>query len=156
MKESFPEDEYRTYEGQKALLDDDAYRIYGIREEDGNVLGVLAVWDLEEYAFLEHFAVSPAYRNLGIGRDALADLIAISQKPVCLEVEPPESEITRRRVGFYSRNGFFLNNYSYFQPSLAEGRTAVPLYIMTYGRSVDESEFLKIKNTLYTRVYKCK
>ena len=38
MKKSFPKDEYRTYEGQKKLLEEPVYRIYGMRDfESGNI-----------------------------------------------------------------------------------------------------------------------
>ena len=35
MALSFPEDEYRTREDQRALLDDPDYRLYGLRGEAG-------------------------------------------------------------------------------------------------------------------------
>ena len=36
----------------------------------------------------------------------LQELVKQYQKPICLEVELPEDELTRRRIGFYERNGF--------------------------------------------------
>lgn len=36
MESSFPESEIRTKEGQRKLLDLDAYRLYGLRGEGGD------------------------------------------------------------------------------------------------------------------------
>ena len=149
MERSFPLEEYRLYEAQKALLQDPVYTIYAVKEKEG-ILGFAAVWELEDWLFLEHLAVEPAQRNRGIGAQLLQFL---SERHCCLEVEPPLTELACRRVGFYKRNGFFLNDYPYMQPSLGEGRSAVPLYIMTSGRTITPEEFAKLKNLLYSRVY---
>ena len=37
MALSFPEDEYRTREGQRALFDDPAYRLYGLRGQVAHI-----------------------------------------------------------------------------------------------------------------------
>ena len=84
----------------------------------------------------------------------LEEVCGLYDKIICLEVEPPEDEITRRRVGFYQRNHFFFNSYHYMQPSISKGRKEIPLFIMTYGRPVSKSEFEVIKILLYKEVYK--
>lgn len=149
MERSFPLEEYRPYTAQKALLDDPAYTIYVAKEEEG-ILGFAAVWELGNILFLEHLAVAPEQRNRGIGAELLGFL---TKKRCCLEVEPPVTELTCRRVGFYQRNGFFLNGYPYMQPSLGEGRSPVPLQIMTSGSAIKAEEFTQLKDLLYTRVY---
>ena len=149
MEQSFPLEEYRCYEGQKALLKKPAYRIYAAKEAE-QILGFGAVWQLENWLFLEHLAVEPQFRNRGIGAELLNFL---AEKHCCLEVELPETELSRRRIGFYQRNGFFLNNYPYVQPSLGEGRSSVPLSIMTSGRTITPEEFARLKELLYTHVY---
>lgn len=72
---------------------------------------------------------------------------------ICLEVEPPENEIAKRRINFYRRNGYFLNEYSYIQPSLSLGRKQVPLMIMTTESLVSEKPYEEIKSCLYHYVY---
>ena len=155
MDESFPETEYRPYAEQKALFDDAAYKICIKRDGDGETVGFLAVWDFDEVLFIEHFAVSPKKRNGGVGSDMLRELAEMTKKPICLEVEPPEDDLTKRRVAFYERNGFVLNHYPYIQPSVSKGRPAVPLLIMTSGKAVGETEYLGMKKVVYERVYKC-
>lgn len=149
MEQSFPLEEYRAYEDQKRLLEDSAYRIY-VAKENGKILGFGAVWQLDKWLFLEHLAVTPECRNRGIGGQLLGHF---AKKRCCLEVELPETELARRRIGFYERNGFFLNGYPYMQPSLGEGRSPVPLRIMTSGSTITPEEFAQLQRLLYSRVY---
>lgn len=154
MEQSFPKTERRTYEGQKALLAENDYKLYGVRNGE-SVSAFFAVWDFDEILFIEHFAVSPDCRNLGLGSSMLGELCGIyGDKSVCLEVEPPENETARRRIGFYERNGFVLNRYDYIQPSMAQGQPSIPLLIMTNPKAVTPDEFENIKALLYKRVYK--
>ena len=149
MERSFPKEEYRPYPAQRALLGDPAYSIY-VAREGHRIVGFAAVWELETILFLEHLAVEPDCRNGGIGTKILQ---YFANKRTCLEVEPPESSLTRRRIGFYERNGFLLNDYPYMQPSLGRGRNPVPLYIMTSGGTVTPEEFARVKKLLYSWVY---
>jgi len=157
MEKSFPPDEYRTYDEQKALLDDPAYTVYVLYNGSEDIKAFIAVWEFDEFAFIEHLAVQPEYRNCGIGSRVLIELaerLRLGGKTVCLEVEPPETEMAARRIGFYERNGFSLNEYPYMQPPISEGRKAIPLLIMTSDGKADRNMFELIKQTLYTRVYK--
>ena len=152
---SFPPTERRTKEGQRTLFaTEPVYRVYGVKNEKTNsVDAFLAVWELENILFLEHFATAPALRGKGLGSRLLAELANMSEKPLCLEVEPPENDLAKRRIEFYKRNGFFLNEYPYIQPSLAKGQPPIPLLIMTRGKAVDPSSFALIRDELYRTVY---
>lgn len=154
MEASFPSDEYRTYEEQKALLDNPYYQVYVKKDSDNqSIKAFIAVWEFEDFAFIEHFAVNPQYRNGGIGARTLTRLVDLLGKSFCLEVEPPEDELTSRRIGFYRRNGFFLNHYPYMQPSISKGKNALPLLIMTSESTVSEKEFEGYRKVLYEKVY---
>ena len=149
MQVSFSDDEYRPYDEQLALLEEPEYRIYYMPA------GFLAVWEFESFIYIEHFAVDPSLRNSGTGSAMLQELVKQYQKPICLEVELPEDELTRRRIGFYERNGFVFNEYPYIQPPISKGKSPVPLRIMTYKSEITREEFQKMKEILYRRVYKC-
>lgn len=154
MFESFPVDERRTFDEQIELLSNPLFEIFVWKDENaGDVKGFISIYRLEEFYFLEHFAVSEKYRNEEIGRSVLEKLLEWQEK-VCLEVEPPVTEQARRRIEFYRRNGFYLNEYPYMQPSISKGTKSVPLMIMTNGGKIDESEFLHVKNELYSKVYR--
>ena len=152
MKNSFPKDERRPCEEQKDLLERPEYKIY-IMDRDDEICGFLAVWEFNSITFIEHFAVAPEYRNMGIGAEMLQELKSTMDKRICLEVEPPENELTRRRIGFYERNGFFLNKQPYVQPPLSKGQEEVSLLLMTTGGKVDDLGFDEIKTLLYEKVY---
>ena len=154
LEESFPPDEYRPYGAQKALLDHPQYHVYMLPDEEADGLKALVtVWRIEDFAFIEHLAVSPTCRNQGIGAALLHELGKLLSCRLVLEVELPETEMAKRRIGFYQRNGFSLNEYPYLQPSYGEGRSAVPLLLMTTGGAIDEKEFETIKAALYKTVY---
>ncbi len=153
MEHSFPTDERRPYEEQEALLQREQYRIVGAMGERGELAGFMAVWEFPEFLFLEHFAVAETYRNRGMGAAMLRELQAHCSKPICLEAELPNNELSRRRVAFYERNGFSLNPYPYVQPPISEGRNPVPLAIMTTGGQISADYFSTIKDRLYSEVY---
>jgi len=158
MEKSFPLDEYRTYEEQKSLFSRKEYNVYGLvnrshRGEKGGLQAFIALWEFEEFSFIEHFAVHPACRNTGMGAEILQKVLPGLSGPVCLEVELPQNELAVRRIGFYQRNGFRLNDYPYQQPSISKGRNPIPLSIMTWERSITEEQFRTIRDRLYRAVY---
>lgn len=152
MEDSFPLEEYRTYEEQLALLNNPNYRILGIREGKAPV-AFAAIWAFQSFTFIEHLATSPNFRDRGLGKKVLCAIIEKSNTPVCLEVEPPSDDLTRRRIGFYERNGMHLNLYPYVQPSISKGRAPIELFIMTSGAQIDGETYKKIRSTLYREVY---
>ena len=152
MEQSFPEDEYRPYEEQKALLGNPLYHIFTLDQEEITVFA--AVWEFENFLFLEHLATNPEFRNQGLGAKLLKELTGEFNKMVCLEVELPEEEMAIRRIKFYEQNGFCFNSYEYMQPAISKGKKPVPLRIMTSGKPVTEKEFRGIKDLLYKEVYK--
>lgn len=155
MEASFPRDEHRPYAAQRALFADPAYRVYA-HYKGNDLLAFLAVWDLGSFAFIEHFAVKPECRGGGLGSRLLQELASLLNKPLCLEAELPDSDLARRRIGFYQRNGFCQNPYPYTQPALAEDQNPIPLCILTSPNPITEPEFLSIRNALYKKVYNVK
>lgn len=156
IEESFPRDEHGTYEEHKKLLSDPAYKIYILSDDESGIIkGFMSVWDLGGEAHIDHFAMAPEFRNGGNGGKMLQDMVKHLGKMVTLEAEPPEGEMAVRRVGFYKRNGFCLNEYPYLQPAISKGGNEVPLLLMTYGRNITREEFEALREVLYRRAYKC-
>ena len=152
MEQSFPCDEYRSYDEQKQLLNNSEYSVYVVTQVD-KIKAFISVYLLDDFAFIEHFAVNPVFRNQGIGSDILKELKNMLNCQLCLEVELPETQQAVRRIEFYKRNGFYLNNYPYEQPPFSADKNPVPLLIMTTGMPLSKYEFLQIKKTLYNEVY---
>jgi ribosomal protein S18 acetylase RimI-like enzyme len=154
LEESFPLDEYRPYDAQRALLQNPQYSIYILPDEASReIKALVTVWQFKDFAFIEHLAVAPECRNQGIGAALLCELRKLLACRLVLEVELPETEMAKRRIGFYQRNGFSLNQYPYSQPSYGKGRSPVPLLLMTTEGGIDQTEFERMKETLYRVVY---
>ena len=154
MEASFPKDEYRTRDEQRALLENPRYRVYlKCNASNRKPLGFAAVWELEKVCFLEHLAVDPVLRGGGIGAAIVKDLLLQYGGRICLEVEPPSSDIAVRRIGFYERNGFTVNPYPYIQPAMSKGQNPVPLQIVTSWGAVSQEEFVSLRDLLYHLVY---
>ncbi len=155
MEDSFPLDEHRPYEEQKMLLDNPCYSIYVAKDSnEGEIQGFMAVWQLEGLGFIEHFAVDSKYRNTGLGSRVLQEIRERLTGRICLEVELPDNDISKRRIEFYQRNGLYYNDYPYIQPAISKGRNPIPLRIMTSGGMVTEPEYERIRDILYREVYK--
>ena len=157
MERSFPEDERRDYNGQRELLAEPAYNLYAKRSpEDAALQAFLALWELGDMAYIEHFAVDPDCRNGGLGGKILQKVIEDTDMRICLEVELPETEMAARRIGFYERNGFVMNPFEYMQPAMGEDRHAIPLRIMSYPKRLLADEFETMRDVLYCHVYRQK
>ncbi len=154
MSASFPENEYRTQFGQKELLRHPEYRLITESDDNGQIIAFLAVWEFPIFRFIEHFAVDAAMRGSGIGDRLMSQYLGESDKLTVLEVELPEDIISCRRIRFYERLGFHLNEYPYVQPPLRVGGQDLPLKIMSYPKPLTEQEFLACKSLLYDKVYR--
>ncbi len=155
MEESFPADEHRPYGEQKELLSDPRYGLYVLTEpENGKTQAFIALWKFADFAYMEHFAVAAQYRGQGLGSRVLREIKQMLECPICLEVEPPKTDQAERRIAFYRRNGFFLNDCLYIQPPISKGRNPLPLMLMTSEGRITGEQFEKIKTALYQNVYK--
>lgn len=150
MSMSFPVNEMRTYDYLKKQLDDEKFNIYMNKEKTA----FITLWKFDDFDYIEHFASLPQERGKGIGKEMIEKLIKMSGKTVVLEAEPAETEIQKRRIGFYNRVGFVVNDYYYFQPSMREGVDGLELKILSTPESLTEKEFEKIRDTIYKNVYK--
>ncbi len=153
MEEAFPKNEYRIYEEQKKLLDNDKYFIDVEVDENKKILGFMASWEFENFIFIEHIAVSKESRGKGIGSKMLKKYVNSTNLPLILEVEPDTDDLCKRRIKFYERLGFCLNMYSYSQPPLRVNESELPLYIMSYPRELNLDEFEIVKEKIHNNVY---
>lgn len=153
IKKSFPGNEHRGFERQKALLEKNIYEIL-FCFDNNEVIGILAYWHLDSFVFIEHFAVDEFARGNGVGTKMLEFIKKTYQITIILEVELPCNEISKRRILFYKRNGFCYNDFEYYQKPLNPGDEPLPLRIMSYPGEITSKEFQKIIKTLVNSVYK--
>ncbi len=152
LETAFPITELREKDRQKALLKEPCYRLYGV-PVDNEMRAVFAVWEIEDFLYIEHFAVREDCRNGGFGGQLLDRLIAETGKPAVLEVEVPEDEMTRRRIGFYERHHFVYNTYPYLQPPMRSGQSMLPLMLMTTPDAINETTYERYKTLIHRIVY---
>lgn len=156
MREAFPPAERRTDEEFRSLFSHPRVQVL-CAQESGRLHGFLLVWVLDEFVFVENFAVQPAFRSLGLGSGMLRQLRAHFHLPVILEVEPPEDELTLRRVAFYERNSFHLNGCEYYLPCLHEAiERSVQLMIMSSPAPLSDGDCQAAIKELYSTVYQGK
>lgn len=154
LEASFPVTELRTKEDQRRLLQEEGYRLYGVPQEGGGYGAVFATWEIDDFFYIEHFAVREEYRNHGYGGHLLEEMLAWKNRPMVLEVELPEDELTRRRIGFYQRHGLVFNSYRYLQPPMRKGQDMLPLRLMTRPAAIDEPTYQRYRSKIHSIVYK--
>lgn len=116
--------------------------------------GFIANWQFNDFNFIEHFAVDSKIRGNGLGTAMLKEYLNKCNKPIFLEVELPEDNMSKRRIKFYKQFGFHLNDFDYLQPPMQKQHDFLPLKVMSYPQRVNETDFIKFKNIVYDRVYK--
>lgn len=120
---------------------------------DQNPVGYICYWEFEDFIYIEHFAIMKSLRDQGVGSKFLEEFLKNISKLVILEAERPTDCISEKRIRFYERMGFAINQYDYYQPSYHQGEKEVPMFICTYPRSISEEEYFdltkQIKNVVY-------
>ena len=153
MEKSFPKDEYRTKENQKKLLKNPMYKLDVKTDKSGKTIAFLASWDFPKFTFIEHLAVDPSWRGKGTGSKIMKDFIKNSKKPIVLEIEIPNDEISIKRKNFYEKLGFKLNNHEYYQLPLRKGDKPMKLNLMSYPNEIPDETFEIIENIIQSYVY---
>ena len=153
LVESFPPEEYRELEHLREYTDRIGNFHNNIIFDDDLPIGFITYWDFDEFYYVEHFAVDPAQRNGGHGKNVLNHLCELLQHPIVLEVEMPEEEMAQRRINFYKRQGFVLWEKPYLQPPYRPGDDYLPMLLMAHGNLEHERDFETVKNSIYREVY---
>ena len=153
---SFPADEYRDLEELRNYSAPRSEKPFynNIILEGDTPVGLLTYWDFQQFCYIEHFAIDPAKRNGGYGKEALKAVRTLLNRPIVLEVEEPNEEMAQRRIGFYQREGFQLWPNAYQQPPYKPGCGFLPMQLMVYGALDNLRDFETIRTKLYTEVYK--
>jgi ribosomal protein S18 acetylase RimI-like enzyme len=150
---TFPINERRELESLQMLIGNNECEINQITIQNEQPAGLCIFWSFREFLFLEHFAVEPELRGLGIGEQTLA-LLREKCPLILLETEPPVDEISERRIKFYQRNGFKLLHRQYFQPSYGGNKPPVEMKLMCNGIDFSSEELDRYILVIRTKVYK--
>lgn len=148
-EEAFPEIERRTFSNLCAAFELFPYVHLHLIEEADETIGFIIYWEFTEFIYVEYFAISEEFRGGGIGRKAFSEFTERQTKPIVLEIEPPDNDLARRRVGFYQRIGFTLRDVEYIQPPYHPNLPDLPLLLMTYGEIGLPKTFSNIKSEIH-------
>ena len=149
---SFPEDERRNWDQLLDLLGNTRYKLFEIYIQE-KFIGFISVWDLEEINFIEHFAITDSEQGKGFGTQALNQVFSMNSKPFILEVEEPFTETAQKRISFYERLNFKVNEFSYFQPPYSIDKNSVKMLLMSYPMKIELENFERIKSQIHNQVY---
>ncbi|MCD7894731.1 MAG: GNAT family N-acetyltransferase [Erysipelotrichaceae bacterium] len=152
LQKAFDPSELREYAWMKAIYDQNKFKIYGY-VDNNQLLGIITLWEFNDYDYIEHFAVDENYRGQGIGSQIIEDIKQLCDKPIVLEVEEIVDDMTKNRVHFYEKHGFQLSSYLFIQPPLRENVKDVPLIYMSYPRLFNNEMYDKIFDELKNKVY---
>lgn len=144
--EAFPIEERRLLDSQFKIMKKLNYH-FDIATDKKQFIGFLLWWEFETLHYIDHFATLTEQRNKGFGKLILENFIKRSSRPILLEVELPDSSINKRRIKFYERLGFKLNQHYYEIPASKERKSPLQLLIMSYPTQLpknDIDQFVKI------------
>ena len=157
--EAFPPCERRDTKEWLACLDEKSgkpFTLFGIFMNN-DFMGFFTCWNLADFIYGEHFAVNTKARGNGIGAKTVNALKEhYAPLPIVLEVEVPNEEMAIRRVGFYQRQGFHLNEAKYLQPPYREGDEWLELKLMSNDPDFLEANLEHVRNQIYQIAYNVK
>ena len=153
MEQSFLKNEIRTYDSAINLLENDKYKIFVVKEKDGQVDAFITAWEFKFFMFVEHFAVKESLQGQKLGTKMMQEYLKQQTKPVILEAESIDTKKAKRRIEFYKRLGFVLNDFGYLQPPLQKSLVNIPLKIMSYPIGFSEEDFIDMKKEIFTNAY---
>ena len=144
--DAFPYEERRDTDEQLRVLQKEDYHFDLLMDQD-RLLGIVLYWQTGDMIYLEHLATIEQIRGKGTGTAALG-LLKEKGKTIILEIEPPSDDLTRRRLGFYQRNGFILTPHDHIQLKYHLGDEDLTLKILSYPHGIQAEEYSAFRTYL--------
>lgn len=152
-KEAFPAEERRDISQLEVMLKHEPSMFFNVVREEGKVVGLFVYWDFATFYYLEHLAIYAGMRNRKIGQQVLDWTEKHLRGSRLLEVEPAETEIAIRRIGYYRRNGYRILDKTYRQPPYRTGGEEFPLWIMGNNETLPAGVLQERLDVIRERVY---
>lgn len=153
MHDAFPQQERRETSQQREYSDNNPLFRNNVILENEKAIGMISYWKMNNFYYIEHFAIDSTVRNGGYGKLVLECIQEELKAPIVLEVEEPTDEMSTRRINFYKRLGFTLHKKLYMQPPYRKGDSELPMHLMTYGNIDMETNFESVRDMIYKEVY---
>lgn len=151
-EEAFPPDERREWAEFTELLNNTDFFLKAISNQK-KVIGMLTIWNLHEFRFIEHFAIQDDDRGKGFGTQVFNHLLTESSAPLILEVDEPSTETAKKRIQFYERLNFLVCQSEYFQPPYSADKNKVKMILMSFPDKISDDFFPQIKARIHRLVY---
>ncbi len=154
---SFPLDERRNFDLVIEMVGKEGFDFYVIKSslEDETPTGIISIWEFDEFAYIEHFAIDLSLRQKGYGSKVLNEIINKYTKPFIIEVEPPTNAEALKRINFYKKLNFSLLDFNYLQPAYSPTQKALPMKLMTNNCQYFTNENIqKAVSLIHKKVYK--
>lgn len=148
---SFPKDERRDKHAQFKIHLNKKYRFFGVFEKAA-LIAFLAEWKLGSYYMIEHIAVKKNARGSGFGT-RLLQKYQRTRKKIIIEVPKPAGKLSRKRIQFYLKNGFKMNDFDYIQPSYGKGKKPVNMLLMSFPHKINRKETVILVTKMHKLVY---
>jgi GNAT superfamily N-acetyltransferase len=153
LQNAFIPDELRDFTPE--VFHHPAFFIYAALQK-GHFVGTTVFWELDEAILLEYLVTDPLLRGQRLGSQVLQWLLAWKPEKMHVgEIDPPHSEIARRRTAFFQRHGFMINEFDYLQPAYGPDKSPVPMVMISYPQVLGRRLFERIKQQIYQTVYPC-
>jgi GNAT superfamily N-acetyltransferase len=151
LKNSFIPDEITDFRPELFNIPD--FFMYAALLGD-QFVGTTTFWDLQECVFIGYIVIDPLQRGRTLGSQVLQWLLDFRSEKIHVgEVDLPSSEIAIRRLDFFQRHGFKVNDFDYFQPALAPYKSPVHLRMISHPHLLKRIIFERIHREIYQEVY---
>ena len=152
---AFPLEERRDIDQLEMLVKSEPRMFFNKVEVDGELAGLFVYWNLGDFYYMEHLAVFEEMRNRKIGQGVLAWIAEHLDGLRILEAEPRGTEITDRRIAFYERNGYSVQDKDYYQLAYRLNGKGCRLWIMCNREDERLSEKIEvIRHSIYLELAK--
>lgn len=151
-EESFPPDERRNWTQLTEILQNETFSINKLFSGE-KFIGLFSFWNMDEFIFIEHFAIQPEEQSKGFGTQTILQFIQEQQLPVILEVEKPETDSALKRIRFYERLNFTICSGNYFQPPYPSEKNKVEMSLMSFPHSIPPADFESVVKKIHHTVY---
>ena len=151
-EQAFPAHERRPWNEQLHLIKTGQLHADSICINEA-FIGFIFYWQLNNFVFIEHFAIVENARGKGTG-SAILKTFTERFSAIILETEPPETNADAiRRIQFYERAGFVLFDEVYLQPSYTKSGAYFPMRLMYHKPDTGKINFEQVKREIYAVIY---